>query len=130
MSVQTAPAPISVSAPAKASAAPAPAPTRVAGTSATLAVPAEPAAPGVDTVALALCLRQGTLMLGFAACFMGMLAARWAERTWVMAAFCGCLAALVSASLGTILARIFLEQVAESQESAAAERARVSAPDK
>lgn len=94
----------------------------VGRTTAKAGTPAANEEPGANLVALGLLLKQATLMAGFVACVVGMLCARWAEKTWVMAVFCGSLAALVSAMAGTILSRIFFEQIKTSQDPAAAER--------
>jgi len=92
--------------------------------------PADIAEPAVNCVALAVCLKQGTLMLGFVAFVVGVLAARWVERSLVMAVFCGSLAALVSSSLATILARFFLEQVLAAQTKSPVERTDLNALNK
>jgi len=78
--------------------------------------------PKVDHAAelafMALRLQQATLLVAMAAFCVGVLGARFAERTYIVAVFYGSFAALVASAASTVLSRLFLDQMVTHVKSA------------
>jgi len=76
----------------------------------------EAASPGTDPVLNTVWLRQSALLLAFCAALVTFSAARWAERSWLMAVFSACVAMVSTATVGTVLGGMLLEQAATGEE--------------